>query len=296
MRYFGYPCMNISKKLTTSRTIRVNSFTLERWLNKCMANLNDLYAMLQDCHENGYKIFRIGSGVIPLATHEITQGYDWRVIFKEQFDFLARYIQAAGIRITMHPDHFVVLNSPREDIYEKSVKDLQYHADLMDLLKLDTTCKMQIHTGGVYGNKNNSIQRWIERYNQLPEPVKRRLVLENDDKSYSLDEVMYIHQYTGVPILFDTLHHECLNTDHSSHTDAFKRVVTTWTEKDGYPLIDYSSQEPGCKLGKHASTIDLVHFNTIKGYLDKITPKYDVILEIKDKERSAAILFQDQNG
>ena len=98
---------------------------------------------------------------------------------------------------------------------------------------------------------------------------------------------MYISNNTGVPILFDTLHHECLNTDNSSHIEAFKTAIKTWKPEDGIVLIDYSSQEPNSKLGKHTTSIDLNHFSKIKELLDSVTPNYDIILEIKDKENSA---------
>jgi UV DNA damage endonuclease len=279
--------MHIAKKLTTSHTLRLNNFSYDLWIQKCILNLEHLYKMLVDCHENKLGIFRIGSGVIPFAAHPITQNYKWQTIFQDQFKFIANYIKQTKIRITMHPDHFVVLNSLNLEIYEKSVNDLQYHSDLMDLLELDTTCKMQIHTGGVYGDKLTSMNRWIERYHTLPDNIKRRLVLENDDRVFSFQDVMYISNNTGVPILFDTLHHECLNTDNSSHQTAFQTAITTWKPQDGIPLIDYSSQQPNSKLGKHAASIELVHFIEIRNRLDSVNPEYDIILEIKDKEISA---------
>lgn len=287
VRYFGYACMNNSKKLTTSHTLRLNNFSYDLWVKKCFINLQHLYSMLLDCYEGRLGIFRIGSGVIPFATHEITQNYDWKTIFKEQLKFIGDFIKQTKIRITMHPDHFVVLNSLKENIYLNSVKDLQYHADFMDALDLDSTCKMQIHTGGVYDNKKNSMDRWIERYHTLPDNIKRRLVLENDDRVFSFEDVMYISNNTGVPILFDTLHHECLNTDGSTHSEAFEKAIKTWKIEDGVPLIDYSSQQPDAKLGKHVDSIDLKHFKTIKILLDSVSTEYDIILEIKDKEISA---------
>lgn len=287
VRYFGYACMNNSKKLTTSHTLRLNNFSYDLWIEKCYKNLQHLYDMLIDCDQGNLHIFRIGSGVIPFATHEITQDYNWREIFKEHLKFISDYIKETKIRITMHPDHFVVLNSLKENIYLNSVKDLQYHSDFMDALDLDLTCKMQIHTGGVYGDKKKSMDRWIERYHVLPDNIKRRLVLENDDRVFSFEDVMYIFNNTGVPILFDTLHHECLNTDNSTHSEAFQTAIKTWKPEDGILLVDYSSQEPNAKLGKHTNSIDLDHFNNMKTLLNSVNTNYDIILEIKDKEYSA---------
>lgn len=287
VRYFGYACMHVTKKLTTSHTLRLNNFSYDLWIQKCFLNLQHLYNMLVDCYENKLGIFRIGSGVIPFATHKITENYKWQEIFKEQFKFIADYISKTKIRITMHPDHFVVLNSLKEDIYDKSVKDLQYHADFMDLLCLDLTCKMQIHTGGVFNDKKTSINNWIQRYHKLPDNIKQRLVLENDDRVFSFEDVLYIFNHTGVPILFDTLHHECLNTNNMTHQEAFQLAIKTWKPQDGLPLIDYSSQQPNAKLGKHTDTIDLNHYIQMQNILDSVNPEYDIILEIKDKDISA---------
>lgn len=294
MRYFGYPCMYIAENkkdnLTTSHTLRLNSVTYEKWVDKCRLNIQHLKLMIEHCVREKYKIFRIGSGVIPFATHEATSDYDWKTLFKDDLHAIGDIIRDNNMRITMHPDHFVKLNALDDNIYRKSVLDLQYHCDLMDMLKLDNTCKMQIHSGGVYGNKQQSINRWIERYHLLSDSIKNRLVLENDDVSYSFEDVMIIHNSTKIPILFDTLHHECLNTNNINHVEAFKLAKNTWLPKDGAPLIDYSSQQPGGKRGKHSSIIDINHFFTIKQYLDSVTPIYDVILEIKDKNISGNLL------
>jgi len=279
--------MNNTLSLTTSHTLRLNKFSIDRWIEKCHHNLDHLYKLIYDTYKNGYGIFRIGSGVIPFATHPILYGIDWKHKFGYLFSQIANLIHQSNIRITMHPDQFVVINSNKLDVYMKSVQELQYHADMMDLLELDSTCKMQIHGGGVYNQKQNSINLWIDRYLQLPTQIKNRLVLENDDFSYSLTDVMYIHSKTKIPILFDTLHHECLNPTSINHHDAFKLAYHTWKSSDGIPLVDYSSQQPNSRKGKHASTIDLHHFDNIQKILDTVNPYYDVILEIKDKEVSA---------
>ena len=119
------------------------------------------------------------------------------------------------MRISMHPDQFVILNSPSEKIVQNSINELRYHCMLLDVMHLDETAKVQIHIGGVYGNKIEAIDRFIKTYNLVDHSIKKRLIIENDDHLYSLRDCLYIHQQTGIPILFDSFHHECYNNGES---------------------------------------------------------------------------------
>jgi len=158
----------------------------------------------------------------------------------------------------MHPGQYTVLNSPDRGILARSIKELQYHADVLDALDLDVSAKIQIHVGGVYGDKNKSIRRFIERYHDLNEALKRRLVIENDDRSYTLDDCMKIHGETGVPILFDAFHHE-LNHSGSSSLNALVEIVKTWHEHDGIPMVDYSYHRSSGLKVSHTESIDIAH-------------------------------------
>jgi UV DNA damage endonuclease len=183
----------------------------------------------------------------------------------------------------MHPDQFTLINSREEDIFRRSEQELRYHAQVLDLMQLDATAKIQIHVGGVYGDKDSSIQRFIERYRLLDGCIKKRLIIENDERSYTLVDCMRIHKEIGIPVLFDVLHHQA-NNDGLSLTDAFRLFPKTWRKHDGLPMVDYSSQERGGRLGKHAVHINVKNFSSflraIKGY------DVDIMLEIKDKEKS----------
>lgn len=298
----GYPCANRTSKLHGNHTFRQANFSKEKLIQTVQKNLDHVYAMLKYNVKNDFKFFRIGSSFVPFASHDLCRSlqeddqdpFDWRDHFKDQLKEIGDYVKSNNMRISMHPDHFVLLNSPKDDITQKSIKELQYHADLLNTMELDTTHKFQIHVGGVYGDKKSAIERFVEKYKTLNEDVRTRLVIENDDRLFSLKDCIEISKQTGVPILFDTLHHECLHNGEDM-IDAFKQAAGTWDEsKDGIPLIDYSSQDPEGKVGKHAPSLDLKHFKRVicKGLMsardsnDKFY-KFDVMLEIKDKELAA---------
>jgi UV DNA damage endonuclease len=138
--------------------------------------------------------------------------------------------------------------------------------------------------GGAYGNKNASIKRFIKNFQILPEIIKRRLVIENDHQRFHLKDCLKISEKISIPILFDYFHHKIYNSKDEFHQQ-FADYVNSWGEIDGIPLCDYSSQQQNRTIGSHAYTIDLEDF---RYFLELIKPyDIDIMLEIKDKEKSA---------
>jgi UV DNA damage endonuclease len=259
--------------------------------------------MLEFNLKHDLRFFRIGSEFVPFASHQLMsklvseKKFKWQEHFGEQLKEIGDFVRKHNMRIAMHPDHFCLLNSTSEDILNKSLSELEYHADIFECMQLDSTHKFQIHCGGVYGDKKKSMERLVERYNnKVSDRVKKHLVIENDDHLFSLDDCIWVSERTGIPILFDTLHHECLNTSGETQRQAFKRAAATWKkERDGIPMIDYSSQttEVGAKRGKHTDSIDLAHFErVICNQIMRVEDdngnliSCDIMLEIKDKEAS----------
>ena len=145
--------------------------------------------------------------MVPFASHPVCT-FKWQDRFKSGFQDIGRYIKEKDIRISMHPDQFVLINSPNEKIVQNGIRELNYHCQVLDIMGLDAVAKVQIHVGGVYGDKQAAIDRFIKNYKKLPEWIRKRLVIENDDKSYSLKDCLAISEQVGIPILFDSFHHE----------------------------------------------------------------------------------------
>jgi UV DNA damage endonuclease len=149
---------------------------------------------------------------------------------------------------------------------------------------LDRTAKIQIHVGGVYGDRAGSIQRFIDRFGCLDAAVRDRLVVENDEKSYTLRDCLTVHEGTGLPVLFDVFHHSILNHAEDLRT-CLDRASRTWRVEDGVPMVDYSTQAAGKPVGSHTASIDIEDF---RAFLAHSRPHdLDIMLEIKDKEASA---------
>jgi len=280
----GYPCLNRTIGCKAGGTFRLKSYSEPRLIETVAANLDCLEAILQWNVGMRILFFRITSDLIPFASHPVCR-FDWRRRFREQFERIGAFIREHDIRISMHPDQFTLINSLDETIFERSRLELLYHARVLDAMELGRTARIQIHAGGVYGDREASLERFVQRYRRLDPAVTSRLVVENDERCYSLRDCLVIHRQTGVPVLFDAFHHSILNHGEDVHA-CLEAVASTWTDSDGLPMVDYSTQAPDKPTGSHVSSIDVEHFGE---FLRRSRPfDFDVMLEIKDKEVSAA--------
>ena len=292
----GYPCINRTIGCTASSTFRLKSYTKSRVKQTVKNNLECLRRILQFNLEHKLLFLRISSDLVPFASHPINR-LNWQTHFQEEFEEIGKFINKNRMRISMHPDQFTLINSLKEEIFERSKNELKYHVEILDLMKLDASAKVQIHVGGAYGDKKKSIERFVTRFSELDDSIVRRLVIENDDTSYDLTDCLKINAQIQIPILFDVFHHKLNNSENLTSTEAFQLTSKTWNEKrDGVPMVDYSSQEPNGSPRQHAETIDIEDFDLL---LKETEPfDFDIMLEIKDKEKSAikAINLATEDG
>ncbi|MBD3282644.1 MAG: UV DNA damage repair endonuclease UvsE [Candidatus Portnoybacteria bacterium] len=277
----GYACINSSIGCTSNRTFRLASYSSSKIREIVAENLSCLEKILKFNKENNLLFFRIGSGLVPFASHSVCR-FNWSKEFKEDFKRIGDFIKNNSMRVSMHPDQFVLINALSNDIYKNSLAELNYHNKVLDLMGLGLENKIQIHIGGAYGDKEKSIKRFVDRYKKIPSLLKKRLVIENDDKIYNLKDCLAVNKEVGVPVVFDTLHHE-INNNGEDLIGGLKMALDAW--KDSLPIIDYSLQARGKRVGSHANSININKFskfiNSVRG-LD-----FDIMLELKDKEKSA---------
>lgn len=279
----GYPCINLSLSCRPSRTFRLQNLTWERLRETLAGNLDCLEEIVRWNAAHGLLFLRITSDLVPLASHPKNR-FPWDEAFSGRFAEIGALIRRFGMRISMHPGQYTLLNSPRRTVVEAAHADLAYHARVLELLGLDRTAKIQIHVGGVYGDKERAMTRFLRAVEGLPPAIRERLVLENDERFYTLADVLWLHRRSGLPVVFDVFHHE-LNSDGKSVAEALAAQAETWAPEDGLPIVDYSSPLPGGRHGSHARKLDEAHFLR---FLEESRPyDFDLMLEVKDKERSA---------
>jgi UV DNA damage endonuclease len=284
----GYACINMSlgKNVTTNRSMVKRTFNekgLDYVSELALANSKDVLKILVWNKNNNIKFFRLSSALVPWG-----DGLDLTTLkdYDEISIALRRagdYAKANGIRITSHPGPFVVLTSPKENVVEAAIKDLELHGKIFDLLGLSQTPynKINIHCNGVYGDKLSAMDRFCENYLRLSDSVKKRLTVENDDKAsmYNVKDLMYIHSKINSPIVFD-YHHHTFNTGDLSEEEALKLAITTWG--DITPVVHYSESkalhEENNKLKPQA------HSDYIKSLPNTYGLNVDIMVEAKAKE------------
>lgn len=205
-------------------------------------SISYLHAIFDYLESADIRMYRISSDIAPYVTHpDLPQFHNQIEESREELDELGAKARRFDIRLSMHPSQYIVLNSPDSRIANAAVRDFACHAAFLDGLGVGEDAKIVTHVGGVYGDRAAAMRRWVAAYRSLPEAVRRRLVLENDDVSYPVSDTLAIHAETGVPLVFDNLHHAVLNPLNMSQRDALHRCLATWAPGQ-MPKIHYSSQ------------------------------------------------------
>jgi len=281
----GYACLTVGVINTKQKTCRQKNASEEKLLEIIEHNLNSLeniidYNVLSNIH-----LFRISSDIIPFGSSPVNT-VKWWEVFESEFLKIGDKIKENHIRVSMHPGQYTVLNSPHKDVVSRAVEDLNYHALFLDSLGLNREHKIILHIGGVYGNKPEAIARFKTNYLDLSDSIKQRLVLENDDRSYNISELIKIGEDLNAPIVFDNLHNS-MNPSKESimEEDWIKECNKTWKASDGRQKIHYSQQDLGKRAGSHSPSIRLEEFMNFYERVDG--ENLDIMLEVKDKNISA---------
>ena len=288
----GYACINMTLQaaggITTNRGMRQKTFN-ERGLpyvsELALQNCRDLVNIIKWNEEMGIKLFRMSSDLFPWATF-----YDFEEL--PDYDKIANILKGVGKlvdkyghRLTFHPSHFNALGSPNPVVVEKTIKELNAHSKIMDMIGLSTTVynKINIHIAGAYGDKQATLKRWIDNYHRLDLNTQTRLTVENDDKAnmYSVKELYKnISEQCGVPIVFDYYHHKFC-TGGLSEQEALELAAKTWP-KGIVPCTHYSESRRKEHLDESIKA--QAHSDRIVDAIQTYGLDIDVVIEAKHKE------------
>jgi UV DNA damage endonuclease len=297
----GYACINMQlsypqkyggkekgiEPITTGRSMIKRTFQtkgLDYASELTLKNVKDLNGIISWNVLNGYDFYRMSSGLAPWKTE-----YDWEDL--KDIDSIRRWFHSAGtmakthgVRLTSHPGPYNVLVSPKEEVVENCIKDLTIHGDEFDMMGLSRTPynKINIHLGGAYGDKEASMKRFVKNFPRLPESVRSRLTLENDDKAsmYSVKDLYYgIYKKIGIPIVFDYHHHKFC-TGGMSEQEALEMALSTWG--DIKPVTHYSESR---RDEQKDETIRVqAHSDYVYDKIEMYGNDFDIMVEAKAKE------------
>jgi UV DNA damage endonuclease len=281
----GYACINTVLKDSASRTCRKRNATQALLTELIGKNLDALERIIDYNIAQRIRLFRISSDLIPFGSDDVNV-IDWVTVFRDRFTQIGAKIRQSGMRVSMHPGQYTVLNSPEASIVRSAVEDLKYHAKVLDALGTDSSHKIVLHIGGVYGNRPLAMERFVHNWRVLPASIQHRLVIENDDRLFHIHDVLSIGLAAGIPVVYDNLHNRA-NPSAPEITDRewIERCTETWRPVDGHPKIHYSQQDPGKRIGAHSERIAIDEFLDFVDHLGPDAP--DIMLEVKDKNISA---------
>ncbi|MFO1008353.1 MAG: UV DNA damage repair endonuclease UvsE [Planctomycetaceae bacterium] len=255
---------------------------LDKLNRLCLENANSLLAAINYCRSHGIGCFRVNSQILPIKTHpqvgyaveELPDADQIVTRFRECGELACSH----NVRLCFHPDQFVVLNSPRPDVVDKSIQELEYQAEVAEWLGADV---INIHGGGAYGDKRQALADFSRTLARLSPRVRSRLTVENDDKTYTPADLLPLCQSEGIPLVYDVHHHRCL-PDHLSVEQATKQAIATWDREPMFHISSPLDGWQGPKPERHHDYIDINDF-------PDIWRKMSLTVEVEAKAKEAAV-------
>jgi UV DNA damage endonuclease len=299
---FGYVAMTLTlENCSPSKTITYKRFSeisdkeiqLHRLRKLTEENLENIRRILIHNQINDIKVFRLTSKIVPLATHPEVSFYNYVEDFKEKLAALGEYIKENNYRISAHPDHYTLLPSPREEVIEASVRDLDYHVKIFEAMGLDESqAKLVIHVGGGYKDKEKAKKTFEDNFNTLEGRIKNRITLENDDKTYTAVEVLELCNKLSIPMILDLHHHWCCNNGEEIE-DLLEDIFNTWNNQSLPPKIHISSPKSDKDFRSHADDIEIGPLINFLEKAKKLDRDFDVMIEAKNKDVALFKLMEE---
>jgi UV DNA damage endonuclease len=266
-----------------------------------LAFLRDICLYLQANHIG---LYRMHSNIIPASLHSDPDALSGQIIeCRGQLEQLSALVRQARLRLSFHPYSIVTLNALNDDQAERSRRSLVAHAMLLDALGLGPDGVVVLHVGGVYDDPQASAERFVRRYEDLPEGVRRRVVLEQDDSRYGHADVRRIHEACGVPLVYDSLHHRVWNPEGVPVREALAYSLSTWP-KGVKPKVHYATARSEARLlngsgriklptwTEHADFVVPFEFIDWMGQAAGL-PVFDIMMEAKARDVALLQLRRD---
>jgi UV DNA damage endonuclease len=283
----GYVAHCLSRGLSASHTCRLASASPQRLNALTALNLSELEQILLFNEAKGIQVFRIGSALVPLASHPINRTRWWRT-FERDFARLGQIAMRSGQRLSLHPGpEAASLSSARPSVRQAAIRELLYASRVLDLLGQDLHGRVVLHVGGAAPDRPRALTQAHRFLDRLPWEARRRLVIEHDDRIWTAREVLPLAHEHGLPFLADTLHNAVLPSDPIlPRTELLSAAARTWHALGLRPKHHVASQRRGGRPGAHSRRISDA---TLRGVLEDLRDDADLMLEAKDKDRA---LFQ----
>lgn len=275
----GYACICNAVCETSSSPYTYNEYLKNTDLDKLgriiISNLDGLEKIILYNIKNNIYFYRMSSKIIPLATKDEVC-FDYIDKYKDIYNRISNKIRDSGMRVDFHLDQFCVLNSTNKEVVSNSIKIIEYHYKLLEALNIKDKVLI-IHVGSSVFGKENSIKRFINNFNRLPKYLKDAIVVENDDKIFSVEDVCIISDSLGIPVVLDYHHYKC----NKSELD-LKKIFDSW--KDMTPKIHFSSPKNSRDFRSHSDYINSDDFIEFIDIIKDYDTDLDIMIEAKAKD------------
>lgn len=282
-----------AKSLTFARYSKLDREAKKEALHSVTKqNLEHTRRMIHYNIAHQIELYRFSSSLVPLATHPEVR-WDFLTPFQGILKEIGELVRENKLRISFHPNQFTLFTSDKAHITENAVIDMHYHYDLLKGMGLEKEGFINIHVGGAYGNKITATERFYKNIQCLPDEIKQRMTLENDDKTYTTAETLTICENEGIPLMFD-YHHYCANqTDDDDLEELLIRYSKTWEGTHAKPKIHISSPKSEKEFRSHADYVDLSFIMPLLKKLKELEMDCDFMIEAKQKDRAVLKLIEE---
>lgn len=298
---FGYACINMTlqanQKIQCNRGMIKRTFMakgIEYASELALSNVRGLREVIKWNNENGVKVYRMTSCLFPwFSEYDMFDLPDIDDIYEVMQD-AGKIAMQGGQRLSFHPGPFNVLASPNENVVLKTIKELDDHSTQMDLMGLPASpmAKINIHVGGAYGEHDKSLARFCKNFKRLKPNTQSRLTVENDDKANLYSTKMLVEgvsNHVGVPVVFDSHHHELGPQDLDYH-DAFYLARQTWLNRGAKQQCHHSNSR---KFYEDDTVSPVAHSDWYYTPFENYNEEVDVVLECKKKELALQKYYED---
>ncbi|WP_133014628.1 UV DNA damage repair endonuclease UvsE [Clostridium cuniculi] len=297
----GYVAISkkLGKKVTSSSTVTFSNYNkitlpekkLEKLRSVAASNLRDLETLIRYNIDNNIHFYRITSALIPLVTHPEVGYWGHREFLKKDFEYVGKLINDSKMRVDTHPDEFNVINSINPKVVENTKINLLRQAEWFEDFKYDLG-KMVIHIGGATNGKKAGLERFITNFATFPYEVKSKIIIENDDKTYTAQETLNLCNELNLPMVLDVHHHNCNNNGENIY-ELIPKIFLTWKKEKLPPKLHFSSPRDGEKDRKHSDFINANDFITFLENIKSFNTDIDIMLECKEKDLALFKLADD---
>ncbi|MBR6690711.1 MAG: UV DNA damage repair endonuclease UvsE [Bacilli bacterium] len=289
----GYACVPATIDETSSHTLTYTNYKRlgnkgnEKLDSVIKSNFQSLEKILKYNIRNDITFFRMTSELIPLVNHPDVQ-YDFINQYKSYYKKIGNIIKENNLRVDLHPSAYTVLNSVNDSVVTSTINILEFYQKMYKSMEIDS--KIVLHVGSKVGGKRLGIKRFIDKFNKLNKDLQKLIVVENDDKSYNIRNVLSLCEKLNIPMVLD-YHHFKVNKNNEKIEDYIERIFNTW--KDDIPKIHFST--PKDKKNKRSHN-DYINVDDFIDFIEKIkfTKKdFDVMIEAKKKDEALFRLIRE---